>query len=829
MTSGVAGDFVTNDNTLTFSGTDTATGASGSRLGIWLSGGIYGTGTNIGSVLLGATSTTWKLSYGTALADGTYTVTLTDGVTSSSPALSTQALVIDTHAPAAPDTLILAVASDLGASNTDRITNVRTPTITGNAEAFSTVQLYDTDGTTVLGTATADLNGAWTVTSATLSDAVHTLTARATDAAGNAGAVSASVSVTIDSVVPAAPGVALAHDTGTPGDSVTSDPSLTLTGTEPGATVEYSANGGAWTPTAPGVANLIQDSNTVQVRQTDVAGNVSSLGSVLFMLDSAAPAAPGVALANDTGTPGDLITSDPSLTLTGTEVGATVEYSAIGGAWTPTAPSVANLIQDSNTVEVRQTDVAGNVSSPGSVVFTLDSAAPAAPGLALAHDTGSPGDSVTSDPSLTLAGTEPGATVEYSANGGAWTTTAPGVGNLSQGPDTVEVRQTDVAGNVSSPGSVSFTLDSVAPATPGVALTTDTGTPGDLITSDPSLTLTGTETGATVEYSANGGAWTTAAPGVGNLGQGPDTVEVRQTDVAGNVSSPGSVSFTLDSILPATPGVALTTDTGNPTDGVTSNPGLTLTGAETGATVEYSADKGTTWTATAPGVGNLGQGLDTVQVRQTDVAGNVSSLGSVSFTLDSVAPAAPVVALVNDTGTPGDLITSDPGLTLTGTEAGATVEYSANGSAWTTAAPGGVLGQGLDTVQVRQTDVAGNVSSPSSVSFALDSVAPVAPGVTLTNDTGTPGDLITSDPSLTLAGIETGATVAYPRPITAAPGRQRHRVLPIWYRAATRWRRARPTSPAMCPPWAVLRLCSRPSRRLPRPSPARPIPEVRGS
>ena len=49
--SGAAGDFVTNDNTLTFSGTGTATASS--KLGVWLSGGSYGTGTMIGQVILG--------------------------------------------------------------------------------------------------------------------------------------------------------------------------------------------------------------------------------------------------------------------------------------------------------------------------------------------------------------------------------------------------------------------------------------------------------------------------------------------------------------------------------------------------------------------------------------------------------------------------------------------------------------------------------------------------------------------------------------------------------------------------------------------------------
>ncbi|MCZ8486671.1 chitobiase/beta-hexosaminidase C-terminal domain-containing protein [Vibrio lentus] len=67
-----------------------------------------------------------------------------------------------------------------------------------------------------------------------------------------------------------------------------------------------------------------------------------------------------------------------------------------------------------------------------------------------------------------------------------------------------------------------------------IALTHDTGTNGsDLITNDGLLTVTGQETGAHIEYSADGGlTWTnTFTPQTGS-----NTVEVRQTDAVGNTS-----------------------------------------------------------------------------------------------------------------------------------------------------------------------------------------------------------------------------------------------------------------------------------------------------
>ena len=111
---------------------------------------------------------------------------------------SVLAVTLDTQAPAAPTGLDLDDASDTGSSNTDDITDDTTPTINGTAEADSLVTLYDTDGTTILGTATA-AGGTWSITSNVLADGAHTLTAKAVDVAGNESSASSGLVVTIDS------------------------------------------------------------------------------------------------------------------------------------------------------------------------------------------------------------------------------------------------------------------------------------------------------------------------------------------------------------------------------------------------------------------------------------------------------------------------------------------------------------------------------------------------------------------------------------------------------------------------------------------------------
>ena len=205
--------------------------------------------------------------------------------------------------------------------------------------------------------------------------------------------------------------------------------------------------------------------------------------------------------------------------------------------------------------------------------------------------------------------------------------------------------------------------------------------------------ITGNETGAdgqtvTVKVLDSGGnvvgSFTATAAG-GNwfvgvssdfakaLADGTYTLKATVSGTDGNPAPPATQTLTVDQTPPPAPGVALTTDSGSSnSDHITHNSALTLSGIEVGALVQYSLDSGKTWSNSFTAV----EGLNTVQVRQTDVAGNVSGITSVSFTLDTIPPVAPSVALTNDNGSSAtDHITNNGGLTLSGIEAGALVEY----------------------------------------------------------------------------------------------------------------------------------------------------------
>ncbi|MEJ6024390.1 Ig-like domain-containing protein, partial [Ramlibacter sp. PS4R-6] len=86
-----------------------------------------------------------------------------------------------------------------------------------------------------MGTATADGSGNWSITSSTLGEGSHTLTAKQTDVAGNTSVASTGLAVTIDTTAPAAPSapdLTAGTDSGSSStDNITNDNTPTFTGT----------------------------------------------------------------------------------------------------------------------------------------------------------------------------------------------------------------------------------------------------------------------------------------------------------------------------------------------------------------------------------------------------------------------------------------------------------------------------------------------------------------------------------------------------------------------------------------------------------------------
>ncbi|HCF0914688.1 BapA prefix-like domain-containing protein [Pseudomonas aeruginosa] len=636
----------------------------------------------------------WSFTPGSQLPDGTVVnVVARDAAGNSSPATS---ITVDGVAPSAP------VVEPSNGSE-----------LSGTAEPGSSVTLTDGNGNPI-GQTTADANGNWSFTPSTPLPDGTVVNVVARDAAGNS---SPPASVTVDAVAPATPTV---------------DPSngTTLSGTaEPGATVtltdgngnpigQVTADGsGNWTftPSTP-----LPNGTVVNATATDPSGNASSPASVT--VDAVAPATPVVNPSNGTTLSG---TAEPGATVTltdgnGNPIGQVTADGSGNWSFTPTTP-----LPNGTVVNATATDASGNTSAGSSV--TVDSVAPATPVINPSNGT-------------TLSGTaEPGSSVTLTDGNGnpIGQVTADGSGNWSFTPSTpladgtvVNATATDPAGNTSGQGST--TVDGVAPTTPTVNLSNGSSLSG---TAEPGSTviLTDGNGNPIAEVTADGsGNWTyTPSTPIAN----GTVVNVVAQDAAGN-SSPGA-SVTVDSQAPAAPVL-------NPSNGTTlsgtAEPGatVTLTDGNGNPIGQVTADGSGNWSFT-PGT-PLANGT-VVNATASDPTGNTSA--PASTTVDSVAPAAPVVNPSNGAEISG---TAEPGATVTLTDGSGNPigQVTADGSGNWSFTPSTPLADGT-VVNATATDPAGNTGGQGSTT--VDAIAPATPTVNLSNGSSLSG---TAEPGSTV-------------------------------------------------------------------------------
>ncbi|MCF3195984.1 Ig-like domain-containing protein, partial [Pseudomonas bubulae] len=185
-------------------------------------------------------------------------------------------------------------------------------TLHGQATPGSTVTVYD--GTTPIGTTTADGLGNWTLTTPDLVEGAHALTATSTTATGTSAPTSP-FNLTIDTTAPGQPGAGdnggidlitdnVGQVTGPIADGGTTDdttPTLSGGGQTPGDTVTIIDNGqplatvivgpdGTWTYTPP---PLNEGEHPFTLIVTDPAGNASDPSDpYTIIVDTTAPVAP---------------------------------------------------------------------------------------------------------------------------------------------------------------------------------------------------------------------------------------------------------------------------------------------------------------------------------------------------------------------------------------------------------------------------------------------------------------------------------------------------------------------------------------------------------
>lgn len=329
------------------------------------------------------------------LDDGTLTMTMTvaDAAGNSGEVIDTT--VLDATPPAAPV-----------------IDETNGTLVTGTAEPGSTVSL-DVDGDDITDyQVPVGQDGTWSVdVDPDLADGT-TITATATDVAGNTGPEGTQVVdiALVDVTPPPAPVITNGTDDVAPqegtlssGDS-TNDTTPTLEGTaEAGSTVTVFQDGveigttvvdsfGEWNFTVPA---LVEDSYLFTATATDAAGNESAVSAGFNLtVDTTSPTTTisidSISIDSGANTT-DFITNDSNgLTVNGTlsaalEVGESLMYSSDGGStWINITSAVSGTsvsyedtgLTVTTTVQMRVVDGAGNTGSLDSQLVVIDQTAP---------------------------------------------------------------------------------------------------------------------------------------------------------------------------------------------------------------------------------------------------------------------------------------------------------------------------------------------------------------------------------------------------------------------------------------------------------------------
>ncbi|WP_374940497.1 Ig-like domain-containing protein [Escherichia sp. GZ89] len=516
----ITNDFVTSDTTLAVSGTLGAPLSAGEFAQISIDGGT--TWQN-----LAVNGLTWTYLDGRTLTDGNYNYQVRVIDTAGNiGATASQIVTVDTTAPLASKTIVIAgISDDTGLSSSDFVTRDTTLTVRGTlgaALAADERAQISLDGGVTWTTLTV-IGTNWSYAdSRTLTDGTWNYTVRLVDLAGNVGQT-ATQNVVVDTISPEAAKsitiTGISDDTGaSSSDFITSDTTLTVRGvlgaalganefaqisTDNGATwvnVTVAADGLNWTYVDG--RTLTNGTTTWQVRVVDLAGNVGATGSQSAQIDTVNPAQvlTIASISTDTGSSAtDFITSDTTLTLTGSlgaglASGEVAQISLDGGAtWTTlttngtqwTYTDSRTLTDGSYVYQVRVLDLAGNTGPVVSKTVVVDTINPTATPTIVSYtdDVGQrqgtfSNSQATDDTTPLLNGVlsaplASGEVVYLYRNGlllgavtmvGAlnWTYSDSG---LVSGAYTYSARVVDLAGNITSSSDFVLTVDTSIPTT----------------------------------------------------------------------------------------------------------------------------------------------------------------------------------------------------------------------------------------------------------------------------------------------------------------------------------------------------------------------------
>jgi CRISPR/Cas system CMR-associated protein Cmr3 (group 5 of RAMP superfamily) len=502
-------------------------------------------------------------------------------------------------------------------------TSIQTVTIT-DATAGATIY-YTTNGTAPT-TASTKYTGAITVSSSETVEAIAVATGYSTSAVATAA-----YTITLPAATPAISPA---------GGTYTSAQTVTITDATAGATIYYTTNGSAPTTASTKYTGAITVSSSETIEAIAVATGYSTSAVAKAAYTITLPAAtPAIAPAGGT------YTSIQTVTITDATAGATIYYTTNGSA--PTTASTkytgAITVSSSETIEAIAVATGYSTSAVATAVYTITLPA-ATPAIAPA------GGTYTSTQTVTITDATAGATIYYTTNGTAPTTSSTkyaGAITVSSS-ETVEAIAVATGYSTSAVAKAAYTITLPA-ATPAIAPA------GGTYTSAQTVTITDATAGATIYYTTNGSAPTTSSTkytGAITVSSS-ETVEAIAVATGYSTSAVATASYTIN-LTAATPVFSVAAGTYESVQTVT------ISSATAGAAIYYTTNGTTPTAASAKYTG-------AIAVSSTETLEAIAVL--TGDTNSAVATAAYTIA-----GSPAALASGATGVTATGATLNALVD-----------------------------------------------------------------------------------------------------------------------------------------------------------
>jgi hypothetical protein len=468
--------------------------------------------------------------------------------------------------------------------------------------------------------------------------------------------------------------------------------------------------------------------------------------------------------------PAGTYTSVQSVAISDVTSNATIYYTTNGTAPTTSSTKYTGPVTVSSTETLEAFAVAtGNTSSAvASAAYTISSPTP------VSTPTFSPaGGTYTSAQSVTISDATSGATIYYTTNGTAPTTSS----TAYTGAITVSSTETleavaVVTGGTSVVASASYTINLL----PVVSTPTFSPAAGTY-TSAQSVTISDATPDATMYYTTNGTTPTTSSTAY----TGPITVSSTETLKAIAVATGDDSSAVASAAYNITPPARVSTPTFSPAAGTyTSTQSVTISDATSGATIYYTINGTTPGTSSTAYAGPITVSSTTTLEAIAVATGDTDS--TVASAVYTISPLLPTVA--TPTFSPsGGTYTSAQSVTISDATSGATIYYTTNGTAPTTSSTkytGPITvpsTETLEAIAVAAGDTNSAVGSAAYTIAALPNFTLGASPASLTVDSGdqgtvtlsvTPVNGFDSPVSFACSGLPAGATCSF-APATVTP------------------------------------------------------------